>query len=83
MLSHRSKLTAVVDVKLLLTATLGAVDKVAIGTAAIYGLRDGEKRNSIIRSFSDREYRLTSYATESKICTCRASNIHGLAQFYM
>ncbi|RJE20414.1 Major Facilitator Superfamily [Aspergillus sclerotialis] len=27
---------------LLVTATLGAVDKVAMGTAAIYGLRDGQ-----------------------------------------
>ncbi|THC90074.1 hypothetical protein EYZ11_010470 [Aspergillus tanneri] len=30
---------------LLLTATLGAVDKVAISTAAIYGLKDGNRRH--------------------------------------
>uniref|UniRef100_A0A093VHC1 Putative transporter n=1 Tax=Talaromyces marneffei PM1 TaxID=1077442 RepID=A0A093VHC1_TALMA len=37
---------------LLLTATLGAVDKVAISTAAIYGLRDGCLEGIIVPSIS-------------------------------
>jgi hypothetical protein len=35
--------------KLFLTATLGAVDKVAISTAAIYGLIDGMKSSLLLK----------------------------------
>jgi hypothetical protein len=77
MFFRRTKLTSVDDVKLLLTATLGAVDKVAIGTAAIYGLREGleKSRCSLLVSY---HVQLTRATTGLKIYTFQESNIHGL-----
>ncbi|KAH8430647.1 uncharacterized protein LDX57_008310 [Aspergillus melleus] len=39
--------TVLINSQLFLTATLGAVDKVAISTAAIYGLKEGNQPRTV------------------------------------